>query len=147
MPIRAATPEDLDAIEAIVAAAYAKWVPRIGVRPRPMDDDYPTVMREFDVLVAERDDEVVGLLVLRAETDRLLIENIAVAPSHQGQGIGAELLDQAELEARAHGLDRLLLYTHEKMAENIAIYRRRGYGEIDRGAQEDFPRVFMEKIL
>jgi ribosomal protein S18 acetylase RimI-like enzyme len=147
MPIRAATPEDLEAIEAIVAAAYAKWVPRIGVRPRPMDDDYATVMREFDVVVAERGGEVVGLLVLRAEPDHLLIENVAVAPPQQGKGIGGELLEHAEVEARAHALDRLLLYTHEKMAENIAIYRRRGYQESERGTQEGFPRVFMEKFL
>ena len=145
--IREATTEDRQAIEAIVAAAYAKWPARIGLRPRPMDEDYAAVLGRGDVWVSERGEEPVGVLVLVAEPGGLLIENVAVDPGRQGQGIGRELLAHAEEQARARGLDGLRLYTHVKMVENIALYERLGYEETRREEQSGFARVFMQKSL
>jgi ribosomal protein S18 acetylase RimI-like enzyme len=147
MAIRAATAANLGAIKAIVAAAYAKYVPRIGRRPAPMDDDYATALERADVSVFERDGEITGLLVLVVEPGRLLIENVAVDPGHQGEGIGRELLSHAESEARARGLGAVRLYTNAKMVENIALYGRLGYREVERDGRSGFARVFMEKIL
>jgi ribosomal protein S18 acetylase RimI-like enzyme len=145
--IRQATAADREAIEAIVAAAYAKYVPRIGRRPGPMDEDYAALLARGDVWVAERDQEVVGLLVLLAGPDHLLIENVAVDPARQGERIGSELLTHAEAQARARGLGALRLYTNEKMVENIDLYRRRGFRETRRSDGSGFPRVYMDKVL
>ena len=57
------------------------------------------------------------------------------------------LLVHAELEARYRSYTSLYLYTHEKMAENIALYARVGYVEVERREEDGFRRVFMRKAL
>jgi ribosomal protein S18 acetylase RimI-like enzyme len=147
VPVRRATAADRPAIEAIVAAAYAKWPPLIGVRPRPLDEDYGEVLERGNVWIAERDDEPFGVLVLVVESECLLIDNVAVDPARQGEGIGRELLAHAETEARSRGLGVVRLYTNEKMFDNIDLYKRLGYRETRRSGESGFARVYMEKIL
>ena len=103
-------------------------MPRIGRRPSPMDQDYAERVREAQVFVWD-DRGVRGVLVLVAASDHLLIENVAVDPLAQGRGIGRGLLEHAEHEAAALGLDELRLYTNAAMTENIALYARLGYRE------------------
>ena len=149
LPVMKALPietrSDLAAIEGIVAAAYAKYVTRIGRRPAPMDADYAALLEATEVHVCERGGEIVGMLVLAFEPDHVLIENVAVRPDRQGEGIGRALLACAEAEARSREIHRLRLYTNEKMTENIAMYGRLGYREVAREQQAGFARVFMEK--
>jgi len=57
--IRDARPADRDAIEAVVAAAYAIYVERIGKEPGPMLDDYGRLIAAGAVSVVE---EPAGLL-------------------------------------------------------------------------------------
>jgi ribosomal protein S18 acetylase RimI-like enzyme len=68
---------------------------------------------------------------MAVEQDHLLIVNVAVDPAYRGQGLGSRLLAHAEAVARELHLETLRLYTNGLMAENIALYQRRGY-EIDR---------------
>jgi hypothetical protein len=51
--IRLAVPGDCPAVEAIVQAAYAPYVPRIGRKPGPMLDDYGARIRAKQVHVLE----------------------------------------------------------------------------------------------
>jgi len=154
--IRPAHAADIEAIATIVERAYGVYVERIGMRPGPMDDDYREQVRRGLVHVAEdgrRDAgeedgaEVVGLIVLVELEDRLLIENVAVDPARQGQGIGLRLLEFAEETARRAGIGTVALYTHEKMSENLALYARLGYEEDERRRESGFSRVFMSKRL
>lgn len=145
--IRPATPDDRAAIEAIVEAAYAIYVPRIGRRPMPMDDDYAARIAAGEAHVLEADGAVLGVLVLEHEDGALLIDNVAIRQDAQGRGLGARLLDFAEEAARAAGHDRVRLFTNVAMTENIARYLRRGYRETHRGGEGGFRRVFMEKRL
>jgi ribosomal protein S18 acetylase RimI-like enzyme len=150
MQIRAAGPGDVAAIAAIVERAYGVYVERIGLRPGPMDDDHGEQVRRGLVHVAEdgaADPEVVGLIVLVELEDRLLIQNVAVDPARQGEGIGRRLLEFAEETARRAGVGTVALYTHEKMTENIALYARLGYEEDERRREDGFSRVFMSKRL
>jgi hypothetical protein len=41
--------------------------------------------------------------------------------------LGRALLEHAEVAAREAGFDSIYLYTHERMAENLALYSRIGY--------------------
>jgi GNAT superfamily N-acetyltransferase len=154
--IRAAEPDDVEAIAAIVERAYGVYVERIGMRPGPMDDDHGEQVRRGLIHVAEdgrRDAgeeggaEAVGLIVLVELDDRLLIENVAVDPARQGEGIGRRLLEFAEQTARSAGIETVALYTHEKMSENLALYARLGYEEDERRREDGFSRVFMSKRL
>jgi len=56
-------------------------------------------------------------------------------------------MEFAEVETRRRGYDEIRLYTHEKMTENIAMYRHLGWRETDRGEQSGYSRVFFRKQL
>ncbi len=80
-----------------------------------------------------------------AQAGHLLLENIAVLPAAQGQGIGSRLLALAENQARNLHLSEIQLYTNEAMTENLAYYPRHGYIETHRAEQDGFQRVFFRK--
>ena len=145
--IRLATLSDTAAVDGLVQRAYAHYVDRIGRRPGPMDEDYVRKVSEGKVSVAVEADEIVGLIVLTSEPDHLLVENVAVEPAHQGEGIGRALLAFAEEVAAEGGLTTLRLYTHALMTENLAFYPRLGYIEVDRRSDNGFERVFFSKRL
>ncbi len=145
--LRAADGDDVAAIEAIVQAAYAVYLPRMGKPPGPMLDDYQALVAEDRVTVAEDAGRVVGLIVLLPEADHLLLDNVAVAPAGQGRGLGRRLIDFAEAEARRLGFGEVRLYTHVTMTENIALYGRLGFIETHRGEQAGYSRVFMRKSV
>ena len=90
---------------------------------------------------------IAAIIVLLPEPDHLLLDNIAVLPDRQGQGLGRQLIAFAEDEARRLGYAELRLYTHEKMTENIALYTRLEFEETGRGREAGYDRVFMTKRL
>ena len=146
--IRPARPEEAAALAALVERAYAPWVPVIGRRPGPMDDDHAARIAAGEAHVLEAPDgSLLGLIVLEQYPDHLLLDNVAVEPAHAGTGAGRRLLDFAEAEARRLGLPEIRLYTHALMARNIALYERRGYVVTDRRSEKGFDRVFMAKRL
>jgi ribosomal protein S18 acetylase RimI-like enzyme len=145
--LRPATGEDAAALTRLVDAAYGHYVERIGRRPGPMTADYTQVISDSAVTVAVLDESVVGLVVLAVTSEGFLVENVAVYPSQQGRGLGRTLLEFAEGEARRAGFDSIYLYTHEKMTENLALYRRLRYIEYDRRSEAGISRVFLRKQL
>jgi ribosomal protein S18 acetylase RimI-like enzyme len=146
--IRPANPRDRAAVEAIVHAAYAMYVERIGKAPGPMLDDYARLIDEGSVSVIEAPDGVIAaLIVLLPRPGHLLLDNVAVHPDHQGRGLGRRLVAFAEEEARRLGYAELRLYTHQRMTENIALYTRLGFRETGRGTEAGYDRVFMTKPI
>ncbi|HWO15939.1 MAG TPA: GNAT family N-acetyltransferase, partial [Solirubrobacterales bacterium] len=125
---------------------YGMYVERIGGRPMPMDDDYAERVDRGLVFVADNGG-VIGLIVLIQEPDHVLIENVAVDPDRQGEGIGRALLAHAETTAQESGNPAVRLYTNAKMTENLALYSSLGYKEVDRRRENGFERVFLSKRL
>lgn len=144
---RPATPNDLHAIEDIVQQAYSPYVARIGRVPGPMLDDYGLLIGRGRVHVVERDGAVQDILVLIPERDTILLDNVAVARSAQGSGLGRALLESAEQSAKEAGYTSIRLYTNETMTENIGLYRRIGYRETHRAEEKGLKRVHMRKAL
>lgn len=145
--IRRADLADLSMVSEIVERAYGIYVERIGMRPGPMDADHRSAIDREQVWVAAEGETMAGLIVLVENPDHLLIENVAVDPASQGEGIGRMLMSFAEDSARAAGLDVICLYTHEKMSENLALYARLGYREFERRRETAFGRVFDRVFL
>lgn len=145
--LRPATPADVPALRELVDAAYGHYVARLGGPPRPMTRDYAEVVRTHRVTVAERGGLIVGLIALEVGDDDVLIDNVAVAPAHQGTGVGRALLEHAEDTARGGGLLRVRLYTHERMTENLALYERIGYSEYERRQHGSAQIVHLRKSL
>jgi len=143
--IRLARPEEAPRLAAIVEAAYGPWVPIIGRRPFPMQDDYAARIAAGEAWVLEAGGIVCALLVIETHPDHLMLDNIAVDPARQGKGDGRVLLDFAEAEARRRGLPEVRLYTNLLMERNIALYARRGFVETERRQEKGFARVFMAK--
>jgi len=85
-----------------------------------MLDDYAMLIREGHVYVASRHGVVAGILVLIAQSDAMLLDNVAVAPEAQGTGLGRLMLSFAEQKAREAGYRFIKLYTNEAMVENNA---------------------------
>ena len=143
--LRSATSADAAKVTALVMAAYGHYPEQIGMVPRPMIDDYAQVITNYQVMVVESHQTIVGIIVLAITDEGFLIDNVAVDPSYRGKGLGRTLLKFAEAEARRAGFDSIYLYTHEKMKENIALYSRVGYVEYDRRSQGEFSLVYMRK--
>ena len=145
--IRPARPEEAPLLAAIVERAYGPWVPVVGRRPFPMDDDYAARIAAGEAFVLETEGEIRGLVVIETHPDHLMLDNIAIEPARQGHGDGRVLLDFVEAEARRRTLPEVRLYTNVLMERNIALYAKRGYAETGRRQEKGFARVFMAKRL
>jgi GNAT superfamily N-acetyltransferase len=132
---------DADAITALVAEAYRPYIARIGREPAPMMVNYGDIVAAGLAMVARRGTELLGILVTKPQVDHLLLENVAVAASARGFGVGTKLLEAAECQARSLGLHEIRLYTNRLMTENLAYYPRHGYREVDRRVEDGFDRV------
>ena len=142
---RPAASSDLPAIRGLVQRAYAKYADRMDQLPRPVRADYVAEQQAGQIWVAG--EPIVGVIVLIREPDCLLIENVAIDPVVQGTGLGRRLMEFAQEQATSSGLDRLRLYTHEVMTENLAIYLHLGYHETERRSEDGYHRIFMSKTL
>ena len=147
LTLRPATAADVPRLSELIRAAYGHYVERLGGPPRPMTDDYAHVVRSRRVIVAERNGEIAGLVVMGVDDDGFFIDNVAVDPSHQGTGVGKALLEHAEVVARDAGFASIYLYTHKLMTENLALYTRIGYVEYDRRVDGGAHIVYLRKTL
>jgi chorismate mutase/GNAT superfamily N-acetyltransferase len=132
LTVRPATPADADALATLYLAAREAAYPAVPHGIHPPDD----VRRWWhsrlqadpdeavDVWLAQRDDELVGLLLL----ERDWLHSLYVTPSLTGQGIGTVLLDVAKA-LRPAGLG---LWVFETNTEAQRFYRRHGFGEVRR---------------
>lgn len=125
--LRQASEEDADAIRELTRTAYAKWVPAIGREPKPMGADYRAALRRhrFDLLFVNG--TLAALIETIDQTDRLLVENVAVSPDFQRRGLGSRLMRHAEEIARSLGRERIWLYTNRRFTGNVELYGRLGY--------------------
>ena len=109
--------------------------------------DFDCHVAHGEAHVLETDGTVAGYIVTFAKQGAQFVENVALAPSFQGRGLGRQLLAFADDEARRQGFKRVFLYTNAKMTENLEFYPRLGYVETHRVHEDGFDRVYMTKEL
>jgi ribosomal protein S18 acetylase RimI-like enzyme len=141
--IRGAAADDVARIGAIARAAYAIYVPRIGREPAPMAADFEAEVAANRVVVIEAAGSVRGYMIAWPEPDAYFIENIAVEPESQGDGLGRRLIDHAAAQAEKLKLPALRLYTNVLMTENQSMYAHIGFVETHRVVEKGFHRVYM----
>ncbi|HXT35866.1 MAG TPA: GNAT family N-acetyltransferase [Chloroflexota bacterium] len=131
MSIRQAVPDEAGAILALTQAAFAVHE---GLDPPSSvfdetEADVRQAMAEGEILVAERDGELVGAARVQplAEQDALYCGRLAVAPSHQGIGIGSALTDAVERLAAQQGYPAVVLGARVQLGQNIRFFTKRGY--------------------
>lgn len=147
MEIRPARVEDAAEITECVAAAYKIYIGRLGKPPGPMLVDYTKVIHQHRVFVLKEAERIIGILVLIIQNQSFLVDNVAVHPDHQGRGFGRRSLALAEEEARRLGFTAITLYTNARMTENIELYKKLGYTEVERKTEQGYDRVYMQKLL
>jgi N-acetylglutamate synthase-like GNAT family acetyltransferase len=141
--IRSATPDDVDAVVALVESAYRGESSRAGwTTEADLIDGSRTDAEEVrallpDLLLADRDGELVGCAALSVVDGAGYFGTFAVRPTLQGGGVGAALLRAAEERARRLGLERVEMTVLSVRSELIAWYERRGYART--GATRPFP--------
>ena|ERR1017187_4809538 len=109
--IRQAEAADQRAVVACVRAAYSRYLVRMDKEPAPMHADYEALIAQGVVYVLADEDGVRGVLVMMPQERSLLVENIAIDPRFQGQGLGQVLMVFVEQQARKEQLNEIRLYT------------------------------------
>ena len=125
--IKPAKSEHMEIVRHLVRAAYAKWVPVIGREPLPMKADYARAIRDHDIDLVYADGTLVALIEIIMASDHVFIENVAVSPEHQGQGLGRQLLAHAEEKACQAGLSEIRLLTNAIFEANVRLYQSVGF--------------------
>lgn len=142
MTLRAARPEDLDALRTCFEAAFAPWVARLPDLP-DITADLPDQLDQGLVYVLSDDARLLAALVMRIAHGRVHLINLAVHPDAAGQGLGRRLIQHAEQAGRAAKAQDMTLATHAGMDSTIAFYKRLGFVEVARHAH----RLRLEKPL
>lgn len=145
--IRRARADEVAWVAETIAAAFNRYIPRIGRLPAPMVADHGALVAAGEVHVLEEAGERLGLIVQRPAADHLYIDILAVLPAAQHRGLGRQLLGFAEAEARRLGLPAVRLFTNVKMTENLRFYPRLGYRQTGQHSEDGFERVDFEKRL
>lgn len=82
----------------------------------------------------------VACVFLTPRPGALYLGKLAVAAEARGRGLARQLVDLADLRARALGLPRLELQTRIELAQNHATFRAMGFAETGRSAHAGFDR-------
>jgi aminoglycoside 2'-N-acetyltransferase I len=145
--LRRAGAGDADAVRRLVHRAYEDYAPLLGRTPFPMLADYDVAVREHEIwlLMPAGSADRAAILELIEEPTRLWIENVAVDPAWQGNGLGRRLLQFADEEARRRDLPELGLLTNERYLKNIAMYERYGYVETHREPRLGTDLIYFRK--
>jgi len=104
----------------------------------PIDDLGPDLLERF--LIAELDDEVVGLVGLEVYDTTGLLRSLVVAKKSRSSGLGKKLVGGLEAAAQAAGIRDLWLLTID--AEKF--FARQGYDIVTRDAVPDSIRLSEE---
>ncbi len=148
MDVQLAQPHEHETIADCVDAAYAPFVPAIGKKPEPMTMNYADLIDENRIYVIRGPSgDIRAVMDMWTEADHVLINNLAVWPQLQGQGLGRALIAFAEQTARAQGCAALELYTNAVMTKNYRFYLWLGFAEVERKAHHGYHRIFMRKPL
>jgi amino-acid N-acetyltransferase len=89
-----------------------------------------TAIPQLDVWLLEEGGEVIGSIALERYGSEGLLRSMAVAPDYRNQGLARRLVARLEQDARADGIDTIVLLT--QTAE--VFFERLGYSVTDRGA-------------
>jgi ribosomal protein S18 acetylase RimI-like enzyme len=133
---------DADALAACIDAAYAQYAERISDMPSVSDECAEDIANN-QVWVTVQGDEVIAGVVLVAGDGFIKLANLAVHPHHGGKGLGRELIELSEREAKRQGFSEMRLNTHVDMPENVQLYQH--LGRIERSRSDN--TISMKKYL
>ena len=101
---------------------------------RPWNDPRKDIQRKLRVrpdlfLVGLLERKIVASVMAGYDGHRGWINYLAVAPEHQGRGLGRQIVEEAEQRLRAAGCPKINLQIRRSNAGVIAFYSTLGYRE------------------
>lgn len=128
--VREAAPHDAEALAAAYRDAYREsrelGFPMGAGSATP--EEVTAWIRDYRVLVAETEREIVGGVRLAAVDDATMkLSRLGVRDGWKGLGIGSRLLDRAEDAAEGDGFESVRLTAPENHPYLVEFYRSRGY--------------------
>ncbi len=134
--VRPATPDDLPGVLGVFLGCWRESYR--GILPASAIDAMTDERAEAlwrrvladpvgEVLVAERDGEVVGLTRYAASDGEGAVHSLYVSPRTHGGGVGTALLSTAAEALRAAGADAATLWVFAANAPSIGFYESRGW--------------------
>lgn len=81
-------------------------------------------------LIAEEEDQVVGVIMGAWDGRRGWIHHLAVLANNRKQGIGSALLNEVESRLKAKGCLKVNLMVHKENTAAQGLYRRLGYNDM-----------------
>jgi ribosomal protein S18 acetylase RimI-like enzyme len=148
LSFRRATLDDVPALHTLVEGAYRGEASRAGWTTeadflegqRTDGEELTTLVRgpSTRLLLAHRDAELVGCVLLREENGCAYLGMLSVRPDLQAAGVGRALLDEAERVARVDlGRAEMRMRVISLRDSLLRWYERRGY--VLTGEREPFP--------
>jgi ribosomal protein S18 acetylase RimI-like enzyme len=149
--LRRAQLDDLEAVAAVLAAAFASYRPLYTAegyaRTTPSARELALRFGEGPVWVAVIGDAIIGTLSAAADGETLHLRSMAVLPGARGEGIGRQMLDEAEAFAHASGLRSITLKTTPFLDRAIALYESYGFRRSGEDDLSGTPLWTMKKPL
>ncbi len=134
MNVRAATPEDIDLLMALVERLESE-LPALPYAEDPAERERGKVedmVRDGVALVAEEDGQAIGYALARFGDHgptTVFVSDLWVDEAARGRGLGRELLRRISEEAAARGTTHVLLDVDTRNTEALTFYRRLGFEE------------------
>lgn len=125
MKIRKMKIEDYEAV-------YQLWLSCKGMGLNTVDDSQDGIekflRRNPDTcFVAERDDEIVGVIMAGSDGRRGYIYHTAVSPDQRRQGIASKLVDAVMTAFKNIGITKVALVVFDRNANGNAFWEKSGF--------------------
>jgi len=140
--LRKATTGDAAAIAAVIAASFeqyrGKLIPESGAFRETADGIAAELSRGAGAIVAERNGEMLGCVLVEEKEGDLYFGRLSVLPPARGLGLARRLIDAVEAEARRRGLAGIRLGVRVVLTDNQRLFQTLGYRETSREAHPGF---------
>ena len=150
MDVRRATDDDVPALRRLINDAY-RPLGDMGLNFTGVDQDEETTrrrMKDREVYVLEHDGRIVATVTVGMKVDRLgpslYVNQLAVEPALQRQGLGARLMDIAEARAKELDAPCVRLDTAIPAAHLRRWYEARGYVAV---GEEQWPTKTYRSVV
>lgn len=132
--IRLATPDDIPQLSQLLTALFqqeAEFSPHESKQAHALE--VLLAEQKSPVLVAERMDEVIGMVSLQClystalDAPVAILEDMIVSAEHRNLAIGSKLIQAAEAWAKENGVKRITLLTDGDNLQAQSFYQKNGF--------------------
>ena len=143
MPVSIASPQDINALVALINGAYRGeaskkgWTTEADLVQGELRTDIASltdILKNKDAIMLKyvsENGDIAGCVYLHKQERRLYLGMLTVSPLLQGSGIGKKLLKAAEQYAKENNCSSIFMNVIYIRHELIAWYERHGYRQTD----------------